>query len=98
VIRTVGTIAAPGDRNGRRLIHDVIEASSAIPPAFPPVPIPVEGPGGPRHDETHADWGAARRGMPLSARLRGPPIHAAAGAGPIADPSCGNSRGSAWAG
>ncbi|MEM8819891.1 MAG: patatin-like phospholipase family protein, partial [Pseudomonadota bacterium] len=41
VVWNIGGIAASGHPDARRLIHDVVQASSAIPAAFPPVLIPV---------------------------------------------------------
>jgi predicted acylesterase/phospholipase RssA len=49
-------IAASGAPNAKRLIHDVILASAAIPGAFPPVLIQVDA-GGRRYDEMHVDGG-----------------------------------------
>ncbi len=59
----VGAIAATGHPDARRLIHDIIQASSAIPGAFPPVLIPVESPAGVMYDEMHVDGGATQQVM-----------------------------------
>jgi len=80
VIWNIGAIAASGHPDARRLIHDVIQASSAIPAAFPPVLIPVEGPGGRRHDEMHVDGGATQQVMLFSPQIRSDLIDAAVGA------------------
>jgi len=63
VIWNVGAIAATRHPNARRLIHDVVQASSAIPAAFPPVLIPVRTPDGRRYDEMHVDGGATQQVM-----------------------------------
>lgn len=63
VIWNVGAIAATRRPEARRLVHDVVQASSAIPAAFPPVLIPVELPDGSRHDEMHVDGGATQQVM-----------------------------------
>jgi len=56
VIWSLGEIAA-SDYPGRvALIHDVLQASAAIPVAFPPVMIAVEAEGKP-YDEMHVDGG-----------------------------------------
>lgn len=58
VIWNIGEIAvsdAPQDQK-LRLIHDVLQASAAIPIAFPPVAIPVEA-NGQIYDELHVDGG-----------------------------------------
>lgn len=72
-------IAASGHPEARRLIHDVIQASSAIPAAFPPVIIPVEAPSG-RRDEMHVDGGATQQVMLYSPAIRTGRIDEAAGA------------------
>ncbi len=61
VIWNVGAIATSGHPDARRLIQDVIQASSAIPAAFPPVLIPVETEDGRRFDEMHVDGGATQQ-------------------------------------
>ncbi len=67
----VTAIAATGHPQARRLIHDVIQASSAIPAVFPPVIVPVTLPDGRVHDEMHVDGGATQQvtfmnpGLPL---------------------------------
>lgn len=69
VIWNVGAIAASGHPDAARLIHDVVQASSAIPAAFPPVIIPVDA-GGRRYDEMHVDGGATQQVMLYSPSLR----------------------------
>ena len=63
VVWSVSSIAATGHPQAKRLIHDVIQASSAIPAAFPPVLIPVETADGKRYDEMHVDGGATQQVM-----------------------------------
>lgn len=72
-------IAATGHPEAKRLIHDVIQASSAIPAAFPPVIIPVQTPSGER-DEMHVDGGATQQVMLYSPAIRTGRIDEAAGA------------------
>lgn len=69
VIWNVTGIAASGHPDAKRLIHDVIQASSAIPAAFPPVIIPVEA-DGQRYDEMHVDGGATQQVLLYSPTLR----------------------------
>lgn len=66
VVWNVAGIAATGHPKARTLIHDVIQASSAIPAAFPPVIIPVVTPDGGRFDEMHVDGGATQQVMLFS--------------------------------
>ena len=56
VIWNIGAIAASDYPGKMALIHDVIQASAAIPVLFPPVVIPVEANGQP-YDEMHVDGG-----------------------------------------
>ena len=56
VIWSIGAIAASDYPRKVELIHDVLQASSAIPVAFPPVVIPVEA-NGQSYDEMHVDGG-----------------------------------------
>lgn len=56
VIWNIGAIAASDYPRKVELIHDVLQASSAIPVAFPPVMIPVEA-NGLQFDEMHVDGG-----------------------------------------
>ncbi len=56
VIWNMGAIAASDYPRKVELFHDVLQASSAIPVAFPPVVIPVEA-GGQLYDEMHVDGG-----------------------------------------
>ena len=56
VIWNIGAIAGSDYPRKVELIHDVLQASSAIPVAFPPVMIPVEANGLP-YDEMHVDGG-----------------------------------------
>ena len=61
VIWNVGAIAASEHPEAKKLIQDIVQASSAIPAAFPPVLIPVDGSDGQRYDEMHADGGATQQ-------------------------------------
>ncbi|MBY8977163.1 patatin-like phospholipase family protein [Rhodobacteraceae bacterium NNCM2] len=63
VVWNVTAIAASGHKDAPKLIHDVIQASSAIPAAFPPVLISVTGADGKRYDEMHVDGGATQQVM-----------------------------------
>jgi len=63
VVWNIGEIAASGHPDARTLIQDVVEASSAIPAAFPPVLIPVETTDGRHYDEMHVDGGATQQVM-----------------------------------
>jgi len=56
VIWDITRIAMSGVPGAKRLIHDVIRASTAIPGAFPPVLFKVEA-NGVRYDEMHVDGG-----------------------------------------
>jgi len=56
VIWNMGAIAASDYPRKVELFHDVLQASSAIPVAFPPVVIPVEA-NGQSYDEMHVDGG-----------------------------------------
>jgi len=56
VIWNIGAIAVSNYPQKLRLIHDVLQASAAIPVAFPPVVIPVEV-NGKAYDELHVDGG-----------------------------------------
>jgi predicted acylesterase/phospholipase RssA len=78
VIWNIGAIAASGHPQARRLVHDVLQASSAIPAAFPPAIIPVEA-GGRSHDEMHVDGGATQQVMLYSPALRTTDIDEALG-------------------
>ncbi|MEO1192294.1 MAG: patatin-like phospholipase family protein [Pseudomonadota bacterium] len=69
VIWSMGAIAASGHPMARTLIQDIIQASSAIPAAFPPVLIPVETEDGKVYDEMHVDGGATQQVMLFSANL-----------------------------
>ncbi len=66
VVWNITGIAASGHPMARKLIQDVIQASSAIPAAFPPVLIPVETPDGRQFDEMHVDGGATQQVMFLN--------------------------------
>ena len=63
VVWNLTAIADTDHPDARRLVHDVIQASSAIPAAFPPVLIPVETASGRRYDEMHVDGGATQQVM-----------------------------------
>lgn len=69
VVWNIGEIAASGHPMAKALIRDVIQASAAIPGAFPPVLIPVEVDGR-VHDEMHVDGGATRQVLLFSPELR----------------------------
>ncbi len=56
VIWNIGAIAISDSPQKQRLIYDVLQASAAIPIAFPPVVIPVEA-NGQGFDELHVDGG-----------------------------------------
>ncbi len=56
VIWNIGAIADSDYSRKVDLIHDILQASSAIPVAFPPVVIPVEADGR-TYDELHVDGG-----------------------------------------
>ena len=56
VIWDITRIAMSGAPGAKRLVHDIIRASTAIPGAFPPVLIEVEAKGA-RYDEMHVDGG-----------------------------------------
>jgi hypothetical protein len=69
VVWNIGEIATTGHPDATRLIRDVIEASAAIPGAFPPVLIPVEA-NGRWFDEMHVDGGATRQVQLFSPEVR----------------------------
>lgn len=69
VVWNVTQIAMTGHPDARALIGDVLQASSAIPAAFPPVLIPVEGADGRVYDEMHVDGGATQQVMLFSPEL-----------------------------
>lgn len=79
VVWNIGAIAASGDPNAATLIRDVVQASSAIPGAFPPVLIPVEIGGAP-YDEMHVDGGATQQVMLFSPEISAGDIDARANA------------------
>jgi hypothetical protein len=56
VIWDLTRVAMSGSPRAKRLIHDIIRASTAIPGAFPPVLFKVES-AGQRYDEMHVDGG-----------------------------------------
>jgi predicted acylesterase/phospholipase RssA len=58
VIWNIGAIAASDYPRRLELVHDVLQASAAIPVAFPPVVIPVVA-NGETYDEMHVDGGTA---------------------------------------
>lgn len=57
VIWNIGAIAASGNKDATKLIHQILLASAAIPAAFPPVMIDVEA-DGKMYQEMHVDGGA----------------------------------------
>jgi predicted acylesterase/phospholipase RssA len=63
VVWNIGAIAASGHPRARRLIGEVIRASSAIPGVFPPVIIPVITADGLSRDEMHVDGAVTQRVM-----------------------------------
>lgn len=69
VVWNIGAIAASGHPEARRLIQDIVQASSAIPGVFPPALIPVETADGRRYDEMHVDGGATQQVMLFSPSL-----------------------------
>lgn len=69
VVWSASGIAATGHPMAKTLIHDIIQASSAIPAAFPPVLIPVATPEGETYDEMHVDGGASQQVMFFSPQL-----------------------------
>lgn len=73
VIWDLGAIAASSEPGRIRLIHDVLQASAAIPVAFPPVLIPVEA-GGAMYDEMHVDGGTAQQVFVYPAEMNWPHI------------------------
>jgi predicted acylesterase/phospholipase RssA len=73
VIWNLGAIAASDAPDKARLIHDVLQASAAIPVAFPPVMIPVEA-GGRRYDEMHVDGGTAQQVFVYPAEMDWPRV------------------------
>jgi len=64
----LGAIAASGHPDALTLARDIIQASSAIPAAFPPVLIPVEADGR-VYDEMHVDGGATQQVAIFSPQL-----------------------------
>jgi predicted patatin/cPLA2 family phospholipase len=73
VIWSLGAIAASDYPRKVALIHDVLQASSAIPVAFPPVVIPVEA-DGQMYDEMHVDGGTATQVFVYPAAINWPQI------------------------
>jgi predicted acylesterase/phospholipase RssA len=68
VIWNIGAIAASGHPAAKQLIRDVVQASSAIPAAFPPVLVPVKVDGR-SYDEMHVDGGATQQLMLFSPQI-----------------------------
>jgi predicted patatin/cPLA2 family phospholipase len=73
VIWNLGAIAASSYPDRVKLIHDVLQASSAIPVAFPPVLISVQA-NGQRYDEMHVDGGAASQVFVYPAQIDWPQV------------------------
>lgn len=69
VFWNASAIAASGHPMAKRLIHDIVQASSAIPAVFPPVLIPVVTADGKTYDEMHVDGGATQQVMFFSPEL-----------------------------
>ncbi|WP_211907428.1 patatin-like phospholipase family protein [Pikeienuella piscinae] len=59
VIWNIGEIANSGHPGALKLVQELIRASAAIPVAFPPMFVDVEGPDGRVYDEMHVDGGAS---------------------------------------
>ena len=73
VVWNLGAIAASDYAEKARLIHDVLQASAAIPVAFPPVLIPVEA-GSRTYDEMHVDGGVSQQVFVYPAEMDWPRI------------------------
>jgi len=73
MIWNLGAIAASDYAQKARLIHDVLQASAAIPVAFPPVLIPVQAEGR-TYDEMHVDGGASQQVFVYPAEMNWPAI------------------------
>jgi predicted acylesterase/phospholipase RssA len=73
VIWNLGAIAASDYAEKARLIYDVLQASAAIPVAFPPVLVPVEA-GGRSYDEMHVDGGTSQQVFVYPAAMDWPRI------------------------
>ena len=72
-IWNLGAIAASDYAEKARLIHDVLQASAAIPVAFPPVLISVEAEGR-VYDEMHVDGGTSQQVFVYPAEMDWPGI------------------------
>ncbi|GJL73884.1 MAG: lipoprotein [Nitrosomonas sp.] len=68
VIWSIGAIAGSDYPRKQALIHDILQASAAIPVAFSPVVIPVEI-HGESYDEMHVDGGAGAQAFVYPAQL-----------------------------
>jgi predicted acylesterase/phospholipase RssA len=73
VIWNLGAIAASNYTEKARLIHDVLQASAAIPVAFPPVLVSVEADGR-TYDEMHVDGGTSQQVFVYPAAMDWPRI------------------------
>jgi len=73
VIWNIGAIAASDYPRKLALIHDVMQASAAIPVAFPPVVIPVDI-NGKAYDEMHVDGGTGSQVFVYPAEVNWPEI------------------------
>jgi len=73
VIWSIGAIAASDYPRKLALIHDVMQASAAIPVAFPPVVIPVEI-NGQSYDEMHVDGGTGSQVFVYPAEVGWPEV------------------------
>ena len=73
MIWNLGAIAASDYPEKARLIHDVLQASAAIPVAFPPVLISVEAEGR-IYDEMHVDGGTSQQVFVYPAEMDWPRI------------------------
>jgi predicted patatin/cPLA2 family phospholipase len=73
VIWNIGAIAASDYPRKVALIHDVMQASAAIPVAFPPVVIPVDI-NGKAYDEMHVDGGTGSQVFVYPAEVNWPEL------------------------
>jgi predicted patatin/cPLA2 family phospholipase len=73
VIWNIGAIAASDYPRKVALIHDVMQASAAIPVAFPPVAIPVDI-NGQTYDELHVDGGTGSQVFVYPAEVNWPEV------------------------
>ena len=79
VIWNITGIAASGHPNAKKLVRDIIRASSAVPAVFPPVVIPTKTANGLNADELHVDGGATAQVMLFSPKFSTKQIDEAVG-------------------